>query len=474
MCPELLAIWLAHPSTGLLHADAELGPACLEQRLEELGVSSAVTLRSPDEVAPPGPAKELRDAYTVPEWAASENFVVRWGSGVELADAEGTLADLEAAWAAEIDRLAYPVPVGSEAFKLNVYVGSTGGNTPEDLGAAGYYTVDAEGYPMLVLSADTVADIEGNRATTSAHEFFHAIQHSIGSPYAFGTGEKGAWWWEATAVWINTRVHPEDPRVTDYLFGWTFFPDLPVDYFQYPDGISLEAYHAYGAFLFVDQLGSAEVVRRSWVEADDEDPLVVLDRLLEEEGDRLEGVLADLWPAIVAWDVDDGAALEAAHEDWTAEFPDQDRRVGVELEEGHFGEPAVFPGRYGATYARYRPEGSAPDVRVRFVGEPQGRKGTAAEWVTQVLVQDASGFAVYPFEEDLVVGEAGEAEAIWVVAGVLADRRVEDETFEHRVRVDEVRACGCGAGTLAAGPWLLALIAAARRSRRRVPDASTS
>ena len=422
---------------------------------------------------------QKRDVYEVTEWLASENFVLRWGADVDEADAESTLEELEKAWEIEIVRLAYPEPVGTPTYLMNVYVGSTGGNTPTDLGAAGYYTVDTAGYPMLVLSADTVADLEGNRATTSAHEFFHAVQHSIGSPYAFGTGEKGAWWWEATAVWINTRVNPEASGVGDYLLGWTFFPHLSVDHYQYPDGVLLEGYHAYGAFLFVDHLGSAEIVRHSWLDADDPDPLVVLDRLLDEEGRSVEEVLVDLWPRVLSWDLDDGESYAATHAEWAEEFPAQDQRLGLVLEAGIFGSPDALCQRYGASYARFSPTGEKPDVRLRFDGELQGSESTAVEWFAQVLVEEDGAFSSYDVplelgEADLLVGEVAEADDIWVVAGALADRKIDDEVFEHRIRVDEVRSCGgCDGG--AGGSWLIAVvIGAARSGRRRVPSGDSS
>lgn len=479
MCPELLAVWLAHPSLGLLDARAELGDACVDERLAELGVFTTGVLVDDVALPPPLPEKALRDVYDVPEWLASDNFVLRWGAGIDEAHAQATLDDLEMAWDVEIERLGYPEPSGTPTYLLNVYVGSTDGNTPSDLGAAGYYTLDDAGHPMLVLSAETVADVEGNRATTSAHEFFHAVQHSMRSLYAFGTGEKGAWWWEATAVWVNTRVNPEASGVNDYLFGWTFFPHLSVNHYQYPDGVLLEGYHAYGAFLFVEHLDSAEVVRRSWAEGDDPDPLVVLDELLGEEGEDVGEVLEDLWPRVLSWDLDDGAAYASAHEGWAEQFPDHDHRVGLELEDGLFLSPDEPCRRYGVSYARYVPSGEQPDLRVRFDGEPLGDGDTAVRWVAEILVEQDGAWSNYPIElengeGDLVVGDVGDADAIWVMAGALADPTGQEELFAHRIRVDELRACGgCGGGL--GGSWVLAgLIAAARRRRRGTPSGGSS
>ena len=43
---------------------------------------------------------------------------------------------------------------------MNVYIGDTGGDIPSSYGAGGYYTIDGEGYPMMVIAKDILNDYE--------------------------------------------------------------------------------------------------------------------------------------------------------------------------------------------------------------------------------------------------------------------------------------------------------------------------
>ena len=87
-------------------------------------------------------------------------------------------------------RLGFPDPVGSEQYKLNVYVGDSGG--PPSYGALGYFNLDDEGRPMLVFHPFILDDPEPAAAVT-AHELLHVLQYSANP-------ELEDWFWEATAV----------------------------------------------------------------------------------------------------------------------------------------------------------------------------------------------------------------------------------------------------------------------------------
>ncbi|MCP4808142.1 MAG: hypothetical protein GY913_31200 [Proteobacteria bacterium] len=467
-CPPLPADWLEHPSLGLRAAAAE-HPDCVREQLAALGLDSAGVLGDIP-AAPPLPFKDVRDGYGVPTSVESDNFVVRWGTGVDDAAAQGLLEDLEAAWSVEVDELGFPLPRGTDSWKLNVYVGDTGGNTPTDFGAAGYYAVDDEGHPMLVVSLDTAQDVDGRRHITTAHEFFHAIQDSTGS-YAFGTGERGSWWWESTAVWVNLLVHPDNPGAADYLLGWTFFPHLSVDHFVYPDGLSLEPYHAYGAFLFVEALDDAELVRRSWVEPTSDDPLETLDDLLWETGDSVDEVLLELWPRVVTWDLD--PTYQQAHERDAERFPEDDKRItrvlGLDIWDGVDDE--LLPRDRGVNHLWVVPPEGTVVTDIRFEGEAQGSAGTAAEW-TVLAVRDDETLT----DPDEVHGDA----PFMLVVAPFARVRVDDETFDYQVRADpKTRDCGCGVhGTSPPGGlalvllWLTARAGWGRRARARTSAAS--
>ena len=381
-------------------------------------------------------AQDTRDPYGLAEALPSEHFVLRWGEGVLSEDAQACLDELELGWQVEVEELGFPEPTEAADWKLNVYVADSAPSAPGARGARGYYARDDEGHPMLVLSAETVADLEGNRGFTTAHELNHLLQDGVDGPYVYGTGEPAAWLWEATATWVDLHVHPSDTQAVDYAFGWTFFPDLPLDDFQYPDGVALEPYHAYGSFLFLEHLEleeGPEAVLALWTEADHPDPIEVLASQLD-----LPRLFAGFALRGAQLDFPEGPAYLAAHEQLRERFADQDRRIEP-LEEGDW-EDWELPG-LASRHHVWTGEG---DLRVRFEGDAE----------VAVLVK---GEPVPLRSGDWLV-EPGEA---WLVAA-----SSQGEPVAYSVRVDLGRACGCSTGASPPALFLPALLALAYTRRR--------
>jgi hypothetical protein len=386
-------------------------------------------------------AQDTRDPYGLAESLESEHFVLRWGEGVGSDEAEATLEELELGWRVEVEELGFPEPPESRDWKLNVYVADSAASAPGARGARGYYARDEEGHPMLVLSAETVADVEGNRGFTTAHELNHLLQDGIDGPYAYGTGEPAAWLWEATATWVDLHVHGEATAAVDYAFGWTFFPDLPLDDFQYPDGVALEPYHAYGSFLFLEHLElerGPEAVVALWTEAEQADAVEVLASQWDlgglMEGFAVRGALLD-FPL--------GQAYEQAHQELRDRFEDQDRRVEPLLEGGW--EDWELPGLASRNHV-WTGEG---DLRVRF----EGGAAFAVLVDGRRVELDSGDWLVAPGE-------------VWIVAA-----SVEPQPAEYSVRVDSGRACGCSSARVGSLAWP-GLLLVLGYTRRRIRSSS--
>ena len=253
---------------------------------------------------PPPPAarrfgpKMVRDAFgTIPNTYETENFVLKWGisDGIETEDITALGQAFEDAWSHELETMGYPQPYGTEAYKLNVYIGGTEGNTPDiSTSAAGYFYPDPEGFPMVVLGARFLSDTESIKMT-AAHEFFHAIQWYANSDYVFGPNEPANWYWEATASWIEGQVYPNNPLYADPVAGFLLFPDLPLGTYEVPDQGTLVELHPYGALLFPQYLGEhgpgVDFIRQTFLETNgDNDPITVADRLLKEQGSSMTEV----------------------------------------------------------------------------------------------------------------------------------------------------------------------------------------
>jgi len=468
-----------------------LREAGCEARLKALGLT--LTLERPPP-PPPAPDKQTRDAYGVPNSLESENFVLRWGSGVSTTLAQQVLDAFEDGWQTQITEMDYPGPYGTDGFKFNVYVGDTGGNTPDSFGNAGYFFEDPDGWPMIVLSETTVQNIDDYGKTTTVHEFFHAIQEITDAPYGYGSGVPGSWYYEATASWIEVEVFPDEESYADFLFGFSFFPHLSVNYFDYPDGSAgLEEYHQYGAFIFIrylaEHVGGWEIIRLSWVEADHEDPLEVLDGILRQDFDTvLRNAFFDFASRNVAWDYEDGDLYSQVHEQYADGYPNDDQRIAAShtvSTDGWVDAPEeTLPWRLGTNYIRLFPQDQGPDLHVQFEGDPTGEWASNAAWNVQaVLLREGEDAEYWEIElddraADAWIENSASADEVWLVVSVSTGEEIPGEQFAYRYALEPgetetddngeniATVCACTTTRPLTG-WVLLLSGAVLLGRRR-------
>ena len=479
--------------TPQLRALREAG--CVPQ-LEARGLS-VLTTRPP--VPPPAPDKATRDALGVPNSLESENFVVRWGSGVTNSQALAVLDAFEAGWKTEVEDMGYPGPWGSDSTKFNVEVAETGGNTPQSYNAAGYFWEDPDGWPMVVLSTGTVGNMSYGK-TTAVHELFHAIQDATDSPYGYGQGVPGAWYHEATASWVEVEVYPDNEGYAEFLFGYSFFPHLSLNYFDYADGSGgLAQYHQYGAFIWVrylaEHVGDWRIIKKSWVQADDEDPLVVLDAQLRQDHDlTLKAAFFDFAARNVAWDYEHGELYAAVHEQYATGYPSDDHRLAashIVTTDGWVEPPAeTLPWRLGTNYIRLFPQDDGPDLHVQFEGEATGAWSSNAAWDVRVVVLREAAEPEYwellldERQGNAWIEDSASADEIWLVVNVTTGEDNPGETFAYSYNMEPgeapedtgldlgeaienlANACACSSGRPLSG-WVLMVAGAVLLARRR-------
>jgi hypothetical protein len=78
----------------------------------------------------------------------------------------------------------------------------------------------------------------------TAHELFHVVQGGL-KPECFYEDSDWAWFAEASATFMQTRVVPNDREYLWFLYSWLDQTELPLDLSLTDDSI-----HAYGGFLF--------------------------------------------------------------------------------------------------------------------------------------------------------------------------------------------------------------------------------
>jgi hypothetical protein len=388
--------------------------------------------------------KQLRDSFGVPASLESENFVIRWGSGVDTADAQTMLDAFERSWDVEVVEMAHPAPPGADTHKFNVYVGSTGGGTPSDYGAAGYFNTDDDGWPMIVLNPSTVANPASGVATV-AHEFYHSVQYGTQN---YGYADEAAWFWEATASWIEVEVFPDNSAYVVFLFGYAMLPHLELNFFDYPDRGELQEYHQYGAFIWprylAEYVGDWRIVRNAWVapQTSDGDPLEALRAEVADLDVDLDVAFMDFAARNVTWDYAHGDWYAAAVANYVDYFPGQDARIvhaaSAAGTDGPWSPSASLrPRRYGVNVVSLVGPDDG-DLVVDFRGDTAGSDGDAAHWaLTLVRVRDD-----VPTYEVLLtdgtelatrVSDVGGEDALYVVVGARSDALEWDETFDYEI-----------------------------------------
>ena len=142
--------------------------------------------------------------------------------------------------------MGYPEPQDTTIAKFNIYLGDSQAGLPASYNVSGYYGLDREGWPMIVLGEYVLNKWEETQSTIP-HEFFHAIQHSLD---VYRNDPRSKWYWEATATWMETQHFPEDPMAGVFLFGFLFHPHLPINYYEPVQQGNSTEYYTYGASLF--------------------------------------------------------------------------------------------------------------------------------------------------------------------------------------------------------------------------------
>lgn len=336
--------------------------------------------------------KMHRDVYGIPEnnIQFSEHFAVHWGD--DFAYSSHVVANIldmfEYSWQVEIEELGFAPPGSTNEYYFNIYLGSTGSNTPDDYGVAGYYYTDSDNYPMIVLS-EYVWNNWNSAQTTIPHEFFHALQHQTG---VYSQDMQARWYWEATANWMESIVLPSKKEYAVFLFGYAYVPHLPLDFFQYYQSGALEEYHAYGAFIFpkyISEYWEENIVVSSWIDSQTDTPMEWYTEYFVAE--PIEDVLADFVAHNAYWDYQDGEAYRAYIDYYRGQFSSEDHEITKEIPStgtlGWLDAPtATLPEQYGYNQIRIH-QPSMENIRVAFDGNAIGTAGGHVQWTVQLITK---------------------------------------------------------------------------------------
>lgn len=438
---------------------------------------------------PPAPPddKEVRDYWQedYPHVRSSEHFVVKWGddTSVDESDVQVLLDAFEHAWEVEVGEWGWDPPLFTDQYLFNVYIGDSGDGTPSSAGAAGYFTRDPAGYPFIVIAESTATFTESSPLTAS-HEFFHALQDATGT---YNSSCQSVWIWEATAVWSEEELFPQERGASDFLPAWAFLPELPLNAFRWEDEGWYGSAHQYGAFLFPRYLserhGGRDIVHRWWNEpTSGASPLRALDEMLEADGaGGVEDAFFGFLDAAATFDFERSEAYEEIIEragGWDSSY--SHRPVGtIRGNTDGWRQPIITePYTFGAGYwsLTARPERAL----LEFEGDEGPRR-----WHVSVAWRQGDQHVVEVMEVDGLTGsleveglDASGVEDVWIVVGVVDDYRDYGDTWGYRLAWTELatepvdtgdeggaRSCACGLAP-AGGAWVLLLAGVWIRRRR--------
>ncbi len=482
LTPLLLAAWT--------QAETPAQRACLAQGLRQRGLPSSPM--APGRVAPspppPLPDKSVRDAYDAPNQQLSDNFVVLWGDDGYLHPQTGErlLEAFEDGWSHYIDGWGMAAPEGTDSYYFNVYLGNSGGQVPSISGAAGYFTTDSDGHPMIVLDSDILVDSDYS-AGTAVHELFHAMEWATGN-YVI---RDSLWLWEASSSWAEAEVYPDNQLYPIQLPGFAFLPHLPLDFYDYPDTGSLQEMHQYGAFIWLRYLSEivadSELVVDVWTDGSAGGSTLDAfdDHIYRYTGQEFIEVWGDFLGHNAGWDYQDRELYLEIMGWYDGYYADH----SLAASQSGLGSPDWVhsheypPWNYGANYVELRDPAEGTLI-VEFEGVNRGDQDSLSEWQLRLVLEKDGAWEyltlpVVDRQASHEQADIGDYDVITLAIGAWSATRWEEETFgyDYRLYVDDgssdtggsnkrrnSKSCGCQpAAPLGAGWVLLALLAAATR-----------
>ena len=244
-----------------------------------------------------------------------------------------------------------------------------------------------------MLAAGSVGDSPWAVHTT-AHEFFHGVQHATGN---FAYEDDAAWYWEATATWIEAELYPDSATHGVFVFGYAMLPELSVEFFDYADSGDLTEFHQYGAFIFpkyiTEFVSDWSLIRDTWVAPHNGtgSPLEAIRGELEQVGVDFNDVFRDFSAHNVTWDYQYGDDYQQFYQDYAAYYSaSDDHRVAAShggVASGWVDGPGdLAPQRYGYNII----ELGTPlldSYTVEVDGEPTSYSGDSVDWHAVVVLE---------------------------------------------------------------------------------------
>lgn len=418
-----------------------------------------------------------------------EHFVVYWENATQT-QAESMLEVLEYSWETIVEDLGWRQPEGTPDVKLRFYISNQNY-------AGAYTTVDwcaGIGYvPYMVTGSGSFSGGSWYK-TMGAHEFMHASQFSYGFSHEF-------FWWEASATWSEEYAYPSQNDWADMYVAFSYYPYIAMNASSQSDQAIF--YHMYSMGIFATYLdeywGGHDVVQETWTMSAMESGTYSywMPDVLEDMGLDFDEVWQGFMATTAFMDFrESNYYYDLQNVDTYRDLPasgnePNDAAQSLGLNHFSFDEDAGGPGKYlQVDFESPDPvdwnivlvTGSGNSVNEMVVLETVDGKGSAwipfegehdATLVVSPKDEDSSGYNYDWDRADTWVYD-WEACVVDSVTGVACGEEVPDggETGDGGgdsadvPESPEARGCGCASGAMGGAPWLVGLLALARRRRR--------
>lgn len=370
-----------------------------------------------------------------PHLHETEHFAIRWGDeGAAPAEAiEGIGRDLELAWDHQVEALGWVRPRGTDTHRVDVFFGNTHTAGPGIDFDGAYVTVGLDMLPYIVVSPAVVDAYGGRGEASSTAVMYHEFNHTLQLGDELYDGDRGAFWFEASANWASASTGGEDVEVSSWG-PFLLHPELAVYTFASIDDFSEpERYQRqYQAAMFVrylsDHFGD-DLIRRSWdeVESGIASPIPWLDEQLD---DGVRAIYADFAATHAVGD----HPYARAYSEGARQQAYFSANVGVTKHldiEGGAGsiEDALLPEAFGWNRLAWT---ALEQGTVTFRHDPasEGSAGSTPGWLNTAVVERRGAFSYTPFDREVTLDvEAGDF--VSFVLTSVPERHVDRETFGY-------------------------------------------
>lgn len=324
--------------------------------------------------------------FNPPNSKQTEHFNIQWGdSSVPNTDDINRLAEfLEYGWDIEIDEMGYPQPHMTDQYLQDVYIGNTGDGAPNISFEGAYVTIYSDSpYMAYMVIHPRILEYESASEEISAHEFFHTVQYGIVIDHRWNCylmdQNRDSWMWEATAVWMEDVVFPDNNSYVHFLNVYARYPFESLN-------SQVDFYYQYSRVLFFKYIeeyqGGVDSVYEIWTECDPLGTINAIDSYLDTQDSNIRKAFTDFMIHNAVMDYSDGGYYDdMALLDTHSSYPVMVESIDSETR----------PRFLGANFILFKPDQSDASALSLFFEGDDNQNNHDVTWRVGIVAETIGG-----------------------------------------------------------------------------------